>query len=226
MKWIAIAVAILVVKWIILNSKVYISLHVERHGNNDRILVFSKFMFGLIRYTYEVPSIQFKGIMQGADVKVKEEQDANGEQRTTANRQRVDASDVLHFFDRTKRILNRTVSLTRWVRQTLTYFRCTELRWRTSVGLDDAADTAITTGAIWGLKSSILGLLFQFVRLDTRPQLDVLPAYHQQQFTTDLTATVHTKLWRLLAAGMRLLRRMRKLKLNRKSWKQALSPRV
>ncbi|GIQ69383.1 hypothetical protein XYCOK13_22070 [Xylanibacillus composti] len=226
MVWAAYIVAILLVKILIFNSKVNISLHVERHGNNDRTLVMAWFLFGLIRYTYDVPTIKFKGLMQGAEVKVKEEQDVGASQQATDSQQRIDANTVLHFFERAKKLLDQTISLTGWVRQTLTHFRCTELRWKTSVGLDDAADTAITTGLIWGLKTSMLGMLFQFVRLDTRPQLDVLPAYHQQQFTIDLTATVQTKVWWLVVATIRLLRRMRKLGLNKKTVRQVLASRV
>lgn len=226
MIWLAVVAALLVVKGIIFNSKVNITLHIERHGNNDRILVRVRLMFGLIRYTYEVPSIQFKNYLQGAEVKVKEEQDAWGKQQAKVNRMKVDADKMLHIFERARIVLEQTISLTSWVRQTLTHFHCTELRWKTSVGLDDAADTAITTGLTWGLKTSMLGLIFRYVRLDTRPQLDVLPAYHQQQFTTDLTATIHTKVWWFVVATVRLLRRMRKLKLTKKGWKKMLVPRA
>ncbi len=65
-----------------------------------------------------------------------------------------------------------------------------ELRWQTVLGTDDAMDTAIAVGVLWGAKASILGYLSGQIPV-MKCGINVEPDYRQAVFNTRLRCTVN-----------------------------------
>ena len=109
-----------------------------------------------MRYRYVIPIIQFKGFTQGILIK-SEKVSQHSAKLKDETRDHITKDKVIAFYKQAKDVLVHTLNFYGWMKQTLAKVECTELKWITRVGVGDAPETAITTGAIWGIKSSLLG---------------------------------------------------------------------
>lgn len=63
---------------------------------------------------------------------------------------------------------------------------CDHLYWHTRVGTSEASATAIITGTIWGIKSTLIGMFTHLASFTTRPDLQVIPHFNTEHFQTEL----------------------------------------
>lgn len=117
-------------------------------------------------------------------------------------------------------MLAHTAELVEWTKSVLSRTVCTELSWVTRIGLGDAADTAVTTGVVWGIKTSILGYLLRFVRLEARPSLNVQPQFNRTMFSTEAVCKFKLKALYAVYAGFRLLVRILRAKGGLRTWRK------
>lgn len=80
---------------------------------------------------------------------------------------------------------------------------CTEFRWKTDIGLEDAALTAVAAGVCWAVVSSLVGWGSRFVRPAARPDVRVRPVYGETVFSTELSVAVRIRMYRLAAEALR-----------------------
>ena len=83
--------------------------------------------------------------------------------------------------------------------------KCLHLRWITVLGLDDAAITAVATGASYALTGMALGYLQQYIDFSRckKHQLSILPSYDQPKLETDFFCILELKIGHIIAAGFR-----------------------
>lgn len=205
---------------VVLSSQVVIKGHMRRIGNNDDAEVNIKALFGIIRYTMKVPVVQFTG----RSIQLKEEVSKTGAGINTWKQfnEDIDADKVASAIDKLKYLLEITRNLTGWVRKTLTKVRLLEWNWSTSVGTGDAMWTAMSTGLVWSVKTSIIGVLSQMVKLQAEPQMNVQPNYQRSAFTTEWSCIAQIRFGYAILAGLQLLVRMRKMKGGVKAWQNIL----
>ncbi|CAM4502987.1 hypothetical protein FHS16_004518 [Paenibacillus endophyticus] len=204
----------------VLSSQVVIKGHLQRIGHNDDAEVNIKALFGIIRYTLKVPIIQFTG----TSVQLKEEvsKTSAGINTWKEFNKDIDADKVVSGIDKLKHLLEMTRNLTGWARKTLTKVRLLEWKWHTSVGTGDAMWTAMSTGLVWSVKTSIIGLISQMVKLQAEPQMKVQPIYQRTAFTTEWSCIAQIRFGYAILAGLQLLVRMRKMKGGVKAWQNIL----
>lgn len=210
----------LLILTVILTSPVVINGQLRRIGNNDDAEIKVKALYGIIRYRYKVPIIQFTG----NSVQMKEQVSKTGAGINTWKQfsDEINADKVVSAIDNMKLILKMTRDLTGWVRQTLTKVRLVEWNWSTTVGTGDAMWTAMATGLVWSVQTSILGLLSQMVKLNAEPQMNVQPIYQQPSFTTEWSCIAQIRFGYAILAGLQLLVRIKKVKGGVKAWQNIL----
>ncbi|WP_409346558.1 DUF2953 domain-containing protein [Paenibacillus sp. MBLB4367] len=204
MSWLwagAVAVALLAV---LLASRIRLKLYFSRVGADDHLFVEARALFGIVRFKYEVPIIRFLGIFEGIEIR-SETVDRKKNVLMDGVGDNVSPDRFLDLYRKANVLLERIVGFADWVKGTLARVHCTQLQWATYIGIGDAAQTAVLTGAIWGLKTSLLGILFRFVKLDAKPELLVQPQYNRMQFATKVRFMFQMRLGVVLLAGMRLL---------------------
>lgn len=204
----------------VLSSQVVIKGHLRRFGHNDDAEVNITALFGIIRYTLKVPIIQFTG----TSVQLKEEvsKTSAGINTWKEFNEDIDADKVVSAVHKFKHLLQMTRNLTGWARKTLTKVRLLEWNWNTSVGTGDAMWTAMSTGVVWSVKTSIIGLISQMVKLKTQPKMNVQPIYQRTAFTTEWSCIAQIRFGYAILAGLQLLVRMRKMKGGVKAWQNIL----
>ncbi len=72
----------------------------------------------------------------------------------------------------------------------LSRIKLSHLRWRTSMGLSDAAQLARASGFLWLAKSSVVAALSAREILEGRPVLSVTPRFNEMSLCTDLQCIV------------------------------------
>ncbi|UKS30649.1 DUF2953 domain-containing protein [Paenibacillus sp. HWE-109] len=220
MLWIGLALLVVTVAIIaVLVSFIRGEFYFSRVKDNDTLSVEMRALFGLVRYRYVIPIIQFKGFTQGIMIKSEVVNDKKLELKD-AKKDHITKDKVIAFYKEAKVVLLHTLNLYEWVKMTLAKVECTELKWITRVGVGDAPETAITTGAIWGIKSSLLGLGIRYVKLVAKPRIDVIPQYNQKQFSTEFRFAGRIRVWSAVLAGIRLLVRAAKVKGGLRVWIQ------
>jgi hypothetical protein len=129
---------------------------------------------------------------------------------------------IMQFYDRVQIIVKNIFNLTEWTKDTLSHVECTYVRWHTRVGIGDAPETAVVTGLLWGVKSSLLSFVMSRICLKAQPDVQVVPQYNQQLFSTDLICKAQIRLGHVLMAGLRLVVRMLKGQGSLREWRQIL----
>ncbi len=80
-----------------------------------------------------------------------------------------------------------------------------EFTWTTSIGMRDAAHTAMACGMAWRVKSAIVGLTTQLFSFRKSPFIGVIPNYHIPNFTTKLSWIGTVSIGNTMIAGAKLL---------------------
>ena len=82
---------------------------------------------------------------------------------------------------------------------------CTEFRWKTDIGLEDAALTAVAAGVCWAVTSSVVGWGSRFVRRVVRPDVRIRPVYGKTVFSTELSVAIRIRMYRLAIEVLRAM---------------------
>lgn len=220
--WItAVGLFFLLILVVILSSPVIINGHFRRaDNNNDDAELNVKALFGLIKYRVKIPIIQFTG--KSLEIKEQVTSTNVGIDTWKQYNDEINVDKVVSWIEKLKNVLEITYHLTGWARQTLKKVHLVEWKWTTSVGTGDAMWTAMTTGFLWSVKTSILGFLSQMVKLKTEPKMSVSPIYQHTVFTTEWSCIAQIRLGYAILAGLQLLVRKSKMKGGVKAWQNIL----
>lgn len=219
--WLWLLLALAVVLIIMLCSKIKLHVYYSRVRDNDRFYLGFTVLYGVFRYRFEVPVIAFKGLADGVAIHSERINDGNANLLADA-KSKITSEKVIRFFESARDVLRYTFEMRSWVRESAAHVHCIEFKWDTRVGVGDAAETAITTGMIWSLKSSLLGFLFRFIKLDTKPQIQVTPQYNQKHFSMELSCVCKIRVAMALVSAIMLLLRIIKIKGGLKIWYRTL----
>lgn len=202
-------------------SNMEFHLYFFRQNHNDHAYIDIRGFFGWIKFRYEVPVIKFKNWKDGFLVKTEKVENFRPDS-FDQNKGLLNRETIIRFYEKSKLLLANIFNFSEWFTETLTHMRCTKLRWVTYIGIGDAPDTAITTGIVWGLKSSLLGYVQKFIHLDSTPLMAVNPQYNRTHFSTEMSCILKIRLGYAIIAGLLLIVRMMKVKGGVKTWQNIL----
>nr|WP_280521216.1 DUF2953 domain-containing protein [Paenibacillus mangrovi] len=116
-------------------------------------------------------------------------------------------------------LLRSTVALKKWLKHTFSHVRIHELNWSTSFSTGEAEWTAIATGVIWSLKTTLVGWLSFRVRMKNTPQLFVNPEFGDELlFLTEIYCVFRLSLGYAMYAAFILVYRILKVEGGVKRW--------
>ncbi|GLX69035.1 DUF2953 domain-containing protein [Paenibacillus glycanilyticus] len=206
--------------FITLVSPVVIQGQMKRDGDNDDIEIKFKAVFGLLRYKLKIRSIDFSGKairlqehLMGTSI---------GMSSNNEKKDEIDTNRVMAGIEKYKRAAALTHNLSKWAKATLAKVKLEEWKWSSSVGTGDAMWTAMATGLLWSVKTTTLGVLSQFVKLQAEPRVNVQPVYARTCFTTEWSCIAKIGLGSAIMAGLKLLFRLKKAKEGVQAWHAVL----
>ncbi|KTD87123.1 DUF2953 domain-containing protein [Paenibacillus etheri] len=178
--WLVIPLGLLVLAMVlVLSSSIDFRIRCYKHGKNDLLELDVTTLFGLIKLHYELPRLVFKGLEQGVIGKFKETGTAI-KGVDTVKEEQFDKERIEHWRDNIQLAVKSTRGLKKWFKETVSHVKISKLDWSTDFSLGDAADTAIASGAVWGLKWSIVGFISQWVKLKHNPRVFVKPVFQDE----------------------------------------------
>ncbi|MHA6483844.1 DUF2953 domain-containing protein [Paenibacillus sp. strain BS8-2] len=203
------------------SSKVIIYGHIKRVGSDDDSEVRIRGLFGLMQIKYKIPF----ATIDGMSIKLQNEVSMNnaGMGSKKEFKDEINPDKVMTVLDKLKQVLALTRDLTGWFKKTLNKVQLTEWKWSTSIGTGDAMWTAMATGAIWSVQSSVLGILSQVVQVKAEPWMEVQPIFSRSAFVTEWSCIAQIRFGYAILAGMQLLLRVKKTKGGVHAWQNILS---
>nr|WP_275582022.1 DUF2953 domain-containing protein [Bacillus ectoiniformans] len=84
-----------------------------------------------------------------------------------------------------------------------------EVKWKTAAGSRDAALTGVAAGSIWMVKSSLLGVASQVVKMKQMPMMHVAPVFGQNILQTEFFCILTLRPGYAIVAGIKILKRWR-----------------
>jgi hypothetical protein len=191
---------------IVFFTKVKIYILFGRQGEEDQGEVVITVLGGLIKRRLKIPTIDFKNLDKGIEVKA-ETDSATSEKK---NRSFINKDFIEHFYEKYEELLHRISHLQEMVRWFFARITCEHWKWETMIGTGDAAEAGVLTGVVWSVKSNVLGFLSHYIRWVTVPKLDVVPNFGQAVFQTTYEGIFHFRLGNLIRFGIKLWFRLRK----------------
>jgi hypothetical protein len=202
-------------------SSIQGEFYFSREKDNDQMVINVRALYGLFTYRYQVPIIQFKNWTEGflvRSLRVK----ANQADVVDETKMNIDREKINQFYEQSKLILRSAVKLTDWMKDTLSHVELTKLRWDTRIGVGDAPKTAIASGIVWGIKTSVLAYISKIVQVKAKPEIQVAPQYNNPQFFTEICCNGQIRLGFILWAGMKLFARIVRVKGGLRTWQRIL----
>lgn len=203
---------------IILVSLIKFHLVVRKVNENETVQLEVTALYGLVRLRYLIPYIVFKNMKDGIQV---EQQRSNNlvKDQSASSGQDINKDKVRYWADQFYDMLRATRGLQKWMTSTLKHISFQRLDWSTNVALSDAAHTATLSGALWGLKTTLIGWLSCYIRLSRRPRVFVVPVFGKPPlFATEFECNGEIRCGRALYAGFVLIVRVLKVKGGLKKW--------
>ncbi|QAY66204.1 DUF2953 domain-containing protein [Paenibacillus protaetiae] len=196
---------------IVMLSPIVIEGYLNRQDFADEWIFKVRALYGIVNYRKRIPFLDFNGrVLQLQQQSAFDITAAHMDGETDTE---IDKDKVMTAIDRMQRIVHLFRNLERWMRKALARVKLVEWNWKTDVGTGDAMWTAMATGAVWSVKTALLGLLSQLVRLKAEPVMVVQPIYTQQPcLRTEWTCKATLSLWDGFVITMQLLGRLRKTK--------------
>lgn len=219
----SILVLLLLVLTLILLSKITFRIKLKKENKDETILIDVTLLFGLLTFHYRIPALGLNKLQDGLWVE-NNSSDNFFKTHTSAGEQKIDKDKVNLWADQFRDMITATRGLKKWMNTTLRRITLVSMEWSTNVALTDAAHTATLTGALWALKSTLIGWLSYRVSLQQRPKLFVVPVFGScPLFSTELNCTAEIRLGNAVYAGMVLVVRVLKVKGGVKKWRSLLS---
>jgi hypothetical protein len=191
---------------LIIFTKLTITLDLNHIGDNDQFNIKFRAWFGLLRYTINIPLVK---IDNDANLIVKQEQKMGREKadnKVKETEDKVTPEDALNGLSDIKEITQHIVGLHKITRKFLRKVRIKKLEWHSQFGIGDAAHTGLLTGAAWAIKGGVIGLLSQYMKLQTTPVVTITPEFNQFCSRTKLKCIFQFRIGQAMLAGIRFIK--------------------
>ena len=117
----------------------------------------------------------------------------------------LDHLSVDNFIDKIKGLIHVIQSFRSIVHLLLSKTDIHALTWTTHIGTGDAATTGMTSGALWGVKGVLGGLIIEKGRLCSKPDIRIIPHYERGCLHSDLDCMVSIRVGQAIHAFLKLM---------------------
>jgi hypothetical protein len=200
LKWLFLVLIILLLLFIlIIFTKLSIYINYYHYKDNDDLKIEIRAWFGLIRFKKHIPLIKIDDDSPSIVMKEDSEKQETKVSQITSSEMKLNMKNY-------KEILRHVVQLHSIVRSFLKKVSLKKLEWHSVIGVGDAAYTGMSTGALWAIKGSILGVLSHYLRMVEMPELMVTPDFNRIISQTKLICIFQFRIGNAMLAGLKLIK--------------------
>ncbi len=207
MFWLLLFLSIFVLLLIlIIFTKLTILFHYYHYNDNDDLKIEFRIWFGLIKYKIKVPLIKIDDDSPSVVVKSHSHMgDASGQSQESKGTQ-ITKENVMTYFEKTRDFMHKVIHLNVIIRKFFLKVTIKKFEWQTFIGVGDAANTAIVTGALWTIKGSIAGILSNYLSLKAVPELAITPHFQASVIQTRIICIFQFRIGQAILAGLKLIK--------------------
>lgn len=215
---IALLMVLLLVMMIVLCSTITIQVKARKSNQDETIKIEAIMLFGMIHFHYIIPSMRLTSLQKGLKVE-NDHADNLFKGHTNSEKQHINKEKIDEWSEQAKELLKSTEGLLPWLKTTTKKISFQQFHWSTNVSLPDAAVTATLTGALWAIKSTLVGWLSRYISLKNQPKLFVVPLFNSPPiFTTEFSCIAKIRCGHAIHAGLVLIVRVLKVKGGMRKW--------
>lgn len=197
-------------------SPIVVQAEMRKINLDDDLEVHIKALYGIVRLKWRMPVAEWTN--RGLKLRTeKDNMSGHDEQEEEMN-----AARVLGMTTRLKLLVQQIEGTAGLVKKVLSQVELQEWRWVTEVGTGDAMWTAMSTGMLWSVKTTAIGIASQLMRLTGSPVIEVRPAYNQTCFVSEFQLRAKMRLGQAGMAGIRFVNGIRKMRAGTSGLRQAM----
>ncbi|MEG6585677.1 DUF2953 domain-containing protein [Dendrosporobacter sp. 1207_IL3150] len=210
--WLIVTIASFGIAFVISRVSIFIHLRFLRNCDDDFIKVDIYLPRNILLYSMKIPVIELvkHNNLPWIESEVKAEE---GKTKTHVRREKRFVKVFFNIYfkhPRRFRKLMRKVRYyhrlyTRLMNEIIKAIYCEKFYWKTTFGCDDAASTAVVTGALWSVKSLLVNYLQSRTNFKEKPVVKVIPAFGQEKIDIELLCIFSIKLGNVIDASKRVL---------------------
>jgi Protein of unknown function (DUF2953). len=181
-------------------SYIKVSFMFHRISNDDNIKIKLE-LLKFIKLNFNIPYVD---VFLGRDLKpgLKVRQSIKGKKKKLSQSKNVFSFETIKdYYEKARFYSSLFRNVLRYI-ISKTIFE--DIRWKTRIGLDNAASTAVGVGALWAFKTNIINLLLHDKNVKIT-DITVTPDYSKPVFEVDLTCIIKIQMANIIIAGIRMI---------------------
>lgn len=189
-----ILIILLILLILFLLSLSYISADISFHRikEDDNIEIKASMFFGIIKFKYSMPYID---LILGRDLKPEIKVKSRMEKRIQENI--LKSKGRLNFKYLTEQYGSMFEPIIKKTK--LDY-----IKWHTTIGLSDAALTAVVYGLFWSVKCNLLNLISKY-NFPDKVDIDIIPDYSRLIFETEIRCIIRIKIANIIITRPKII---------------------
>lgn len=196
----------------LLYSRAELEVKYERKGTDDRVTIRLRGPFGLQYQRTEVPVLEFDEAKDGwrfeLESRSKEEVGLHPAATARTEFYVTEFKKMQNFINRLKKIKSTFEPMIDFI---LDHVEVRSLAWQTTVGVGDAAATALLCGTLWGAKGIVLSKVQARTQVtDKNVVVAVFPSFREKKFQTFLQCIFSLRVVHIITAQLIMLREKRR----------------
>lgn len=201
---VSIVVALFLLIFVLSVMKLSITIFFQHAQDDDEWKITFRTLFGIIRYTINIPLVKIETESPGIVVDHKETVKNISESKP--KRSKYTPKEMIDIFQKVKEFAQHVIRLNEIIKKFLRHISITKLEWQTKIGTGDAAATGMIVGLGWSLKYSLVALLSKYMKLKTAPCLMITPSFHEAISETKFVCMIHFRIGHAMLAGIRIMK--------------------
>ncbi|TYS19939.1 DUF2953 domain-containing protein [Rossellomorea vietnamensis] len=191
---------------IILITKLTITVSLYHGNDNDHFIIRFRAWFGLIKYKVEVPMVKLDDDGPNIVFEEKTEKGSEGKGKEKDKLKKETPEEMLASIKDFRELLQHVAGLHRIVRSFMKKVKIGDVKWQTVFGTGDAASTGTMTGLMWGAKGGVIGVMSNYMQLQSKPQLAVIPSFQKALIQTEFSCIITFRVGHAILAGIKLIK--------------------
>lgn len=182
-----------------------INIKFIRKGDDENIHTNFYMLNGLIKHTINIPFIDIiSNITDNEFIKTsihsKTQIIQKEEDSTAIDEKKLNLNEIRLLVENIFRFRRRYFQIIKYVQDNI---RIDNIYWCTRIGMEDAGDTAILCGILWGIKTNLIMCLKRKYSLNCI-YTDIRPCYTEKRFDIVFDCIVALKLGYIIIAGIKI----------------------
>lgn len=180
---------------IIMISEVKANIIFHRMKDDDSIKINISMFFGLLKFRLRIPYVEVI-----LDRRMKMGVKAKRKKYVVKSKNIFNIEEIKNMYQKSRKMLHRYKKIMDYM---LSKIKIDFLKWKTEIGLEDAALTAVSVGAAWSLKYNILSIISQKSAIQ-KVNIDVIPNYSNIIFQVDLNCIIRIKIVNIIITALKI----------------------